>query len=155
VVLHLNGVSTRTAAEAWVGTELYLDPAHLPSAPDDDTFRAFELEGMTVLAADTGEALGTVTALAYSPGGQSFIEVALQPHGVVRLIPFTLAFIPTIDRVAKTLTVQGLEAFLREEALMVPVPKKPKFVKGKAKGKRPAQAPLTPAPETPPEPPLT
>jgi len=66
-----------------------------------------------------------------------------------------LAFIPTIDRVAKTLTVQGLEAFLREEALMVPVPKKPKFVKGKAKGKRPAHAPLTPAPETPPEPPLT
>jgi len=134
VFLTLEGVTTRTKAEAWVGANLYIAQADLPPPPDQDSYRAFELEGMTALAADTGETLGTVTALAYSRGkGQSFLELTLLPHSIVRLIPFNHTFVPQVDREAKTITVQGLEDFLRDEAVNLPKPKKPKF---KGKGKR-------------------
>jgi len=93
VVARLDGVADRNAAEALIGTQLYVPRAALP-APDEEEFYHADLIGLTVEAPD-GTVLGKVTAL-HDFGAGDLLEVALAAGGSV-LWPFTRQVVPVVD----------------------------------------------------------
>ena len=94
VVARLKGVTTREAAEALNGTELFVDRDKLSANEDEDEFLQADLIGCSVVTAD-GVVLGTVTAVEnYGAGDLLDIET---PDGRSVLMPFTKAFAPRID----------------------------------------------------------
>lgn len=89
------GVTTKEAADALKGTQLYADRDRLPKLPDDEFYHA-DLIGLEVR--DTGGAvLGRVRAV-QNHGAGDILEVST-PKGEM-LIPFTLAAVPTVDLAA-------------------------------------------------------
>jgi len=98
VVARLKGVSTREAAQALNGTELFVPRAALPPPEDEDEFLQADLVGCGVFAPD-GTALGTVTAVE-NYGAGDLLDIAT-PDGRSVLMPFTRAFAPRIDIAAR------------------------------------------------------
>jgi len=96
VVATLTGVTDRNAAEALKGLRLFVDREQLPPAEDEEYYHA-DLLG---LAAELvgGAPLGRVTAV-YDFGAGDAIEVT-QTDGVVVMVPFTKAAVPTVDLAA-------------------------------------------------------
>jgi 16S rRNA processing protein RimM len=113
VVARLKGVTTREAAEALNGTELFVPRDRLPPAEDEDEFLHADLIGCAVIGPE-GEPLGTVTSVDnYGAGDLLDIET---PDGRSVLMPFTKACAPRIDIAARRIEAQppaGL--FEREE----------------------------------------
>jgi 16S rRNA processing protein RimM len=86
-------IDTRDAAQALTNTPLFVARADLPP-PDEDEFYHADLIGLTAVGED-GATVGTVTALP-NYGAGDLLEVA-PPAGDTFLVPFTRAFVPTID----------------------------------------------------------
>ncbi|SIR11977.1 16S rRNA processing protein RimM [Paracoccus thiocyanatus] len=92
----LSGVETREQAEALRGVTLWADRDKLPALPDDEFYHA-DLIGLSVH--DTGGALlGKVRAI-YDHGAGDILEIHGAGRGVL-LLPFTRAFVPTVDLAA-------------------------------------------------------
>ncbi len=93
LVARIAGVADRDAAAALTGTRLYVDRAGLPP-PDEDEFYQVDLVGL--LAEDeAGQALGRVAAVQNFGAGDL---LAIAPSvGETLLVPFTKAFVPTLD----------------------------------------------------------
>lgn len=90
----LSGVETRDDAEALKGVTLWADRAALPSLPDDEFYHA-DLIGLEVV--DTGgRILGRVRAI-FDHGAGDILEIT-GPHAM--MLPFTRAFVPTVDLTA-------------------------------------------------------
>lgn len=93
----LSGVNTREEADALRGTSLYADRAQLPSLPDDEFYHA-DLIGLEVLDSG-GEKLGRVRAV-LNHGAGDILEVHQPGAKQTLLLPFTRAFVPTVDLAA-------------------------------------------------------
>lgn len=93
LIVRIDGVGDRGAAEALKGTRFYVDRAVLP-ALQDDTFYHADLIGLRVEAL-TGETLGTVTAL-YDFGAGDLLEFR-DAEDTAHMLPFTEAVVPEID----------------------------------------------------------
>jgi 16S rRNA processing protein RimM len=145
-LLSIEGVTTPQAAQALVGARFALPAASLPAPNDADTYRSFQLEGLSVLAADTHEVLGSVNAVTHAIGNsQAFLEVCLVPHNVLRLVPFNQHFVSEVNLEAGHVMVEGLTEFLKAEALQLPTPKAPKRpTRQRRTPKSPAAAPEAP-----------
>ena len=106
---HLSGVTTREAAEALKGPQLFVPRDRLP-APADDEFYHADLIGLTVQ--DPGGAvLGRVTAV-HNHGAGDLLEIAAPGRKAPLLVPFTRALVPTVDLVAGRIVAdlpEGLE----------------------------------------------
>lgn len=103
VVARLKGVTTREAAEALNGTELFVARDKLSANEDEDEFLQADLIGCSVVAVD-GAVLGTVTAVEnYGAGDLLDIET---PDGRSVLMPFTKAFAPRIDIAARRIEAE-------------------------------------------------
>lgn len=103
VVARLKGVTTREAAEALNGTELFVARDKLSADADEDEFLQADLLGCSVIGPD-GAVLGTVTAVEnYGAGDLLDIET---PDGRSVLMPFTKAFTPRIDIAAKRIEAE-------------------------------------------------
>lgn len=90
----LSGVSSKEAADALRGTQLFAPREALPTLPDDEYYHA-DLIGLTVL--DTGGAeLGTVRAV-HNHGATDLLEIHKPGYKSTVLLPFTLAAVPTVD----------------------------------------------------------
>jgi len=90
----LSGVETREQAEALKGVTLWADRDRLPALPDDEFYHA-DLIGLSVY--DTGGALlGKVRAI-YDHGAGDILEIHGAGRGQALLLPFTRAFVPTVD----------------------------------------------------------
>ncbi|MFT4013412.1 MAG: ribosome maturation factor RimM [Paracoccus sp. (in: a-proteobacteria)] len=90
----LSGVETREQAEALKGLTLWADRDKLPSLPDDEFYHT-DLIGLSVY--DTGGALiGEVRAI-YDHGAGDILEIHGPGRGQALLLPFTRAFVPTVD----------------------------------------------------------
>ncbi len=90
----LSGVETREAAEALKGVTLWADRGKLPKLPDDEFYHA-DLIGLAVY--DTGGALiGKVRAV-YDHGAGDILEIFGPGRKQTLLLPFTRAFVPTVD----------------------------------------------------------
>jgi 16S rRNA processing protein RimM len=105
----LFGVATKEQADALRGTSLFVDRAKLPALPDDEFYHA-DLIGLEVR--DTGGALlGRVLAV-HNHGAGDLLEISGAPGKDSRLIPFTLAVVPTVDLAAGRIVAdlpEGLE----------------------------------------------
>lgn len=110
VIVAMEGVGDRNAAEALKGQRLYVERAALPE-PDDGSFYHADLIGMDVVALD-GTALGTVSAL-YDFGAGDLLEFRAA-DGKARMLPFTEEVVPTVDLEARRMVVDPPEGALEE-----------------------------------------
>jgi 16S rRNA processing protein RimM len=93
LLLRLEGVDSREAAEAVRNTELLVDVADLPEIEDPDSFYDFQLVGLSALLPDDS-VLGEVSAVRHE--AQDLLVVR-RPEGGDVLIPFVSAIVPTVD----------------------------------------------------------
>lgn len=105
VIARVAGVADRNAAESLKGTELYVPRDKLPE-PKDGEFYVADLIGMTVVDAD-GTAIGTVVD-APDYGAGSLLEIRRAGVAQTELVPFTDAFVPAVDLVARRVTVNAI-----------------------------------------------
>ncbi|MFP7671979.1 ribosome maturation factor RimM [Marivita sp. S0852] len=90
----LSGITTKEAADALRGTQLYVPRDRLPSLPDDEFYHA-DLIGLTVT--DTGGAtLGKVVSV-INNGADDLLELSAPGQKQSVLLPFTKAAVPTVD----------------------------------------------------------
>ncbi len=94
LVVSVEGVTDREAAQRLTGTELYLPRASLP-APEEDEFYLADLIGLNV-EDEAGAALGQVIALR-NFGAGDILEVLPKDGGESQIYPFTKALAPIVD----------------------------------------------------------
>ena len=93
LVVRIEGVNDRNAAEALNGQKLYVERSRLPEAQEDE-FYFSDLAGLDAELVD-GTPFGRVVQ-AEDYGGGPFLEVKAPGHGTV-LVPFTKAAVPQVD----------------------------------------------------------
>jgi 16S rRNA processing protein RimM len=94
VVARVAGMTTREAAAALTGVELFARRSQLP-APDEDEFYYDDLIGLTAVTRE-GETLGKVAALS-NYGAGDILEIAPEGGGEALLLPFSKAVAVEID----------------------------------------------------------
>jgi 16S rRNA processing protein RimM len=102
IVARVEGVTTREAAAALNGVELYARRSQLPP-PEADEFYHSDLVGLEAVT-PAGEALGWVTAI-LNHGAGDIMEIAPADGGETRLLPFTRAVAPEIDFAARRIVI--------------------------------------------------
>ena len=95
VLVRLDGVGDRTAAEAMRGTRLYVPRQALPAPDGEDEFYHADLIGLSAVLAD-GTEIGKVRAV-YDFGAGDSLELSHTTTGKPVLVPFTRAAVPEID----------------------------------------------------------
>jgi 16S rRNA processing protein RimM len=107
LIARVDGVATREAAEALNRTRVHVAREKLGPAEEDEFFAA-DLIGLMAETPD-GERLGTIVAVP-DFGGGDLLEIA-PPRGPSALVPFTKAFVPTVDLAAKRVVVDAPDLF--------------------------------------------
>lgn len=102
VIARVTGVADRNGAEALRGRELWVERQAMPE-PEEDQFYHEDLIGMTAVDA-AGAEIGRVVAV-QNFGASDLLEIKPAAGGATELIPFTKAFVPTIDLTAKRIVV--------------------------------------------------
>jgi len=102
LVVSVEGVTHREAAQQLTGVELYLPRESLP-APEEDEFYLADLIGLSV-ENETGLALGRVIALR-NFGAGDILEVLPQEGGETQFYPFTKALAPIVDIAGRRIVV--------------------------------------------------
>ncbi len=102
LVARVEGVNDRDAAAALTNTKLYVDRSRLPP-PEPDEFYHIDLIGLRAENED-GAVLGRVKGIE-NHGAGDIMEIVPSTGGETLLVPFTLAFVPTIDFEAGRLVV--------------------------------------------------
>jgi len=102
LVVSLEGVADRTAAEALTNLALFILRDQLPE-PDEEEFYHADLIGLVAKTPD-GAVIGTVTAV-HDFGAGDILDIAPSLEGPSLLVPFTKANVPVVDPAAQTLTV--------------------------------------------------
>ncbi len=110
ILMHLEGIDSRNAAEPLIGALLFADRDALP-APDEDEFWADDLIGLNVLDTETNRKRGVVKDL-LSSGGQDYLEIQLEESDQTVVIPFLERFFPIVDLEAGHITIDLLSDFL-------------------------------------------
>ena len=108
LLLRLEGVDSREAAEAVRNTELVVPVAELPEIEDPDSYYDHQLVGLTVRLPDDA-VLGEVTAILHE--AQDLLVVRLSDGRDV-LIPFVAAIVPTVDIAGGFVVVDPPEGLL-------------------------------------------
>ncbi len=103
VVARFKDVTTREAAEALNGTELFVARDKLSADADEDEFLHADLIGCDVVGPD-GVVLGTVTGVE-NYGAGDLLDIKT-PDARFVLMPFTKAFAPRIDMVARRIEAE-------------------------------------------------
>jgi 16S rRNA processing protein RimM len=95
----VEGVTTREAAETLNRVQLYVERDRLPPPDEEDEFLLADLIGLAVQTA-SGETIGTVVDVP-NYGGGDLLEIAPAQKGPTALLPFTKAFVPSVEIAAK------------------------------------------------------
>lgn len=110
VLVHLEGVDTRNAAELLIDATVLASRNDLPE-PDEGEYWADQLIGLRVVDAQTGRPRGTVKDL-LSSSGQDYLEIQLEDSTETAIIPFQNHFFPEVDLPNGQITVDLLGDFL-------------------------------------------
>ena len=102
VIVRIEGICDRTAAESLKGQRLYIPRAALPE-PEAEEFYHVDLIGLAVEDA-AGAPLGRVRAI-HNFGAGDVVEIEA-PAGDTSFIPFTREAVPVIDVAGKRIVVQ-------------------------------------------------
>lgn len=103
LVLKVEGVADRDAAQALNGLRVYVDRASLPQLEDEEDFYHADLIGCSCVT-EEGETLGLVRAV-HDFGAGDVLDVAGGARGSL-LLPFTKAVVPTVSIAERRLTVR-------------------------------------------------
>ena len=90
----LSGVDTKEQADALKGVRLFAPRDRLPD-PDDDEFYHADLMGLEVV--DTGGTIVGKVKAVMEQGAGDLLEIAANGQAEPVLLPFTRAFVPTVD----------------------------------------------------------
>lgn len=94
LVARFRGVDDRNAAERLANIKLFIPRERLPPPAPDEFYHA-DLVGLAAVTGD-GNELGTVVAI-HDFGAGVILELQPPAGGTTTLLPFTEAFVPTID----------------------------------------------------------
>ncbi|MBP5858953.1 ribosome maturation factor RimM [Marivibrio halodurans] len=97
LLARIDGVADRNAADAWRGTDLYIDRADLPKPEDADDFYHADLLGLRV-EDKAGRTIGHVRAI-HDFGAGDVLEI-VEEGGESRYLPFTREAVPSVDLMA-------------------------------------------------------
>ena len=118
LLVRLEGVDDRTAADALRGTLFLVDTDDLPPSEDPDEFYDHELEGLSVRLAD-GTEIGTVNEVLHSAAGELLsIRAGAGAGGRAGreiLVPFVTAIVPTVSLAEGLIVIDPPEGLLDEE----------------------------------------
>lgn len=108
LLVRLEGIADRDAAEALRGGLFIVDSADLPPIDDPDEFYDHQLEGLTVRTVD-GREVGSVAEVLHTAGGE--LLSVRTPSGAEVLVPFVGAIVTSVslaDRVVEIDPPEGL-----------------------------------------------
>lgn len=105
VIITLEGVDSRDAAEALRGSAVFVSEKDMPRLPDGE-FYLYELRGMTVEDAD-GTARGTVTDLSTNHAQDLLVVTGID--GREHLVPFVNGLVENVDRARGMITLAPME----------------------------------------------
>lgn len=112
LLVRIDGVEDRDAAEALKGTMLYVPRDALP-APEENEFYHADLIGLRVERVDGAE-LGSVLAV-HDFGAGDLIDVRLLDSGRTVLLPFNASTVPVVDLRGGRLVVDPMPGLLDED----------------------------------------
>lgn len=104
----LEGVPDRTAAEALRGGRLCVSESDLPELPPGRVW-LHDLPGM-IVQTESGEEFGAVDKV-LETGGDRLVLVVRGPRGEA-LVPFVEPFVRSIDREARRITIRPIDGLL-------------------------------------------
>lgn len=93
--LQIKGVTDRNAAEALIGTEFYADRSIFPTLPDEE-FYQMDIVGLKVCLQTPENEIGQVVGF-QNFGAGDIIEIKLTGKRSTEMLPFTKAYVPTIN----------------------------------------------------------
>jgi 16S rRNA processing protein RimM len=108
LLLSIDGVESREAAEELRDTELHVPVAELPALEDPEDYYDHQLVGLTARLPD-GTDLGTVSAVRHEGAD---LLVVRRVEGGDLLVPFVTAIVPTVDVAGGFLVVDPPEGLL-------------------------------------------
>ena len=94
VVVRFAGLADRNAAEAFKGTELYVERAKLPE-PDEEEWYYADLIGLTAVSTEA-EVIGRVAAV-QNFGAGDLLEIERGGEPETLLVPFAKLAVPVVD----------------------------------------------------------
>jgi 16S rRNA processing protein RimM len=108
LLLSIDGVESREAAEELRDTELHVPVAELPALEDPEDYYDHQLVGLAARLPD-GTDLGTVSAVRHEGAD---LLVVRRVEGGELLVPFVTAIVPTVDLAGGILVVDPPEGLL-------------------------------------------
>lgn len=118
LLLRLDGIEDKTAADQLRGILFVVESADLPPSEDPDEFYDHELEGLTVVLTD-GSVVGTVREVLHSAAGELLSitpapDLAESPRAEI-LVPFVAAIVTSVSLADKTIEIDPPEGLLDPE----------------------------------------
>lgn len=95
VRLKIKGIDDRNAAEAMIGTELFVQHSSLPKLAEEEFYLA-DLVDLPVYLHSLDHKIGQVVGLLNFGAGE-IIEIRLDGHKDTEMLPFTKEYVPTIN----------------------------------------------------------
>jgi 16S rRNA processing protein RimM len=108
LLVRLDGVADRNAAEALKGTVFLVDTADLPPIEDPDEFYDHQLEGLQVVTT-TGTTVGFVAEVLHTAAGE-LLSVSSEDGEV--LVPFVSAIVTSVSLADHTIEIDPPEGLL-------------------------------------------
>ena len=108
LLIRLDGVVDRDAAESLKGTVFVVDSEELPPIEDPDEFYDHQLEGLQVVTT-TGTAVGTVAEVLHTAAGE-LLSVRSGEKEV--LVPFVSAIVTSVSLADQTIEIDPPEGLL-------------------------------------------
>ena len=102
----IKGIDDRNAAEALIGTELYVDRDVLPEL-DDEEYYLTDLIGLKVIEVSSESEVGTVAGV-YNFGAGDILEIKVYETNKLEMIPFTKEYVPDVKVADGYLTVKSV-----------------------------------------------
>ncbi|WP_422748362.1 ribosome maturation factor RimM [Mycobacterium sp. WMMD1722] len=94
LLIRLDGIADRTAADGMRGTVFVVDTAELPPIDDPDEFYDHQLEGLAVRTVG-GDDVGAVAEVLHTAAGE--LLAVKTPAGAEVLVPFVSAIVPRVS----------------------------------------------------------
>lgn len=112
LLLRLDGVADRDAADALRGGLFVVDSAELPPIDDPDEFYDHQLEGLAVRTIG-GSPVGTVAEVLHTPGGE-LLSIRAESGDEV-LVPFVRDIVPRVSLSEGVIEVDPPEGLLEAD----------------------------------------
>jgi 16S rRNA processing protein RimM len=111
LLVRLDGVADRNAADSLRGTLFLVDSGDLPPIEDPDEFYDHQLEGLQVVTT-TGTAVGSVAEVLHTAAGE-LLSVRTEEGEV--LVPFVSAIVTSVSLADRTIKIDPPDGLLELE----------------------------------------